>query len=318
MIGGGIAHLGQGVGIGLAVDVVQVQAHLPLHVADLAAQPLKLVLGGLGVVRLVAPGGQAHLPHQLLHAGGQAGQLIRQFHEALPHPVGDQEDDEAAQQHRTGGEYRDVHGVITDFPLVPVGVEVDADDAGDLPRGIKHGAVGAVEIAPAVGGGRAVHGGDALPRLDHRLCDHDLLAKLPRVHRVRIDDEGIDALRRLLHRVDEMDILLVEEDGQLPGDVVEGLAAHVLRRQRPQRVPIQHIRSGFCHVQHVLLDEGAHRRLRLALYDDAEEEIGRHQQQPHHEHISGCEAQLLLLHGFSSSAVGTVGAVGLRRCEEMR
>ena len=285
-----IADAGERIGVDLRVHIVQIPLHFLVHGVDPAPQRAELVVlavrGGLPrrslpVALRVARAGE-QLPGQRLHVVGQRRQLRAQLAKTPPHAAVYHQERRRADHGEHEAEQNDEAGVPPDLPVVPIGVEIDADDARDLPLRIKHGAERAEKAAPAVRRGGVVHRGDPVPRLLERFGEDDLLAEFARIDRIGIHHEDKGVLAGLPDGVDVFDVRVVLERGERVIDLVVLRRADVLLRKRAERVAVHQIGGGVGDADHALADQVPHHRGRLPQQKDAQHDI--RQQKQHAEH----------------------------------
>ena len=295
LIGVGVADMGQGIGKGLRVDIVEIALHLMLHGADLQTQRFHFVfhdrfrgLGGGRSVRdaLLIAGIGGYLFRQSVQVFGKIGQPAVKLIEFAAHLAGNEDHNSGADQNGEHRNDRDGQRVLADLLLIPLGAEVEADHARDFAFGVEDRAVRAVEVAPAVGGRRVVNGGGALGRLDEGVCDEDLLAELARVDGIGVDGKDVCILVYLPDGIDKFDIGVVHEDKERIRDRLKYRRTHVVLGECLHHVAVKKISRRVGDIQHVFCDHRLHHGLGLVQHDEAENDVRRKQQQTDNNHVT--------------------------------
>ena len=286
-IGGGIADLGQGVGACLGLNEVEIAPEVHMHGADAGSDPFNFITaagrsrpgflrGFRGDIFLIVAV-RCEFIEEHVHVVGKHGQFIVKRKQTFAEVVGQQENQNSADQDRQRGNDTDRKRVLTDLPVIPFGVVVNADNTGNLSAGVKDGAVGTVEVSPFILGRRIIYCWDSFGCADQRIGNQYFFAKLTRIDRIGVngEDEGV-ALSA--DGIDEFDIDVVLEYGQLLIDAVVFLGADRFCRQSAKLIAVQQACGGIGDVEHAFADHLLNGRSRLYHHDHAQYDVGQYDQ----------------------------------------
>ena len=162
LIGCAIAEPGQAVDVGAGADESDLFAEPLLQGVDPAAEALDIV----GAARLLrSPGRFGRAGRYLVHKGfdpvGDEVHLPEEVTEAPAIAHDDQGDRRGRSNQRQAADAQRDADLAGNLRVIPVGGEVDGDDAADLTLGVKDRGIGAVEAAPLVCIGLPIHAGGA-------------------------------------------------------------------------------------------------------------------------------------------------------------
>ena len=173
--------------------------------------------------------------------------------------------------------------------LIPGGVKIYTDDAGNPAGGVQHRAVGAVEIAPLVPGGLGVHGGGSLRRLPQGVGDKHLFAEIRGILGVGIHGKDKVILADLADGIDILNVNVFLENRQLVTDILQLRRPDILFSQLAQNVPVQQAGRGVGDIQHIPADQRLNGAAELVDHHGAEHNVGKQHQRADQKHIFGCD-----------------------------
>ena len=173
--------------------------------------------------------------------------------------------------------------------LIPGGVKIYTDDAGNPAGGVQHRAVGAVEIAPLIPGRLCVHSGGSLRCLPQGIGDKHLFAEIRGIHRVGIHGKDKVILADLANGVDILNLDVVLENRQLVTDILQLRRSDILFLQLAQDVPVQQAGRGVGDIQHIPADQRLNGAAELVNHHGAEHDVGKQHQRADQKHIFGCD-----------------------------
>ena len=306
LTGEGVADTGQTIKIGLAARGLDVLLHLTVHGLHLAADRLDFiafVVLGLGggtdelLSRLIGfRKGQAHIAglgtelfRELIHIRGKSGELGLQLVQPLNNTPRENGDDRSADGDQSN---RDQHAraqVLLNLGLIPGGVKIYTDDAGNPAGGVQHRAVGAVEIAPLIPGRLCVHSGGSLRCLPQGIGDKHLFAEIRGILGIGIHGKDKVILADLADGVDIFNIHVVLENRQLVTDILQLRRSDILFLQLAQDVPVQQAGRSVGNIQHIPADQRLNGAAELVDHHGAEYDVGKQHQRADQKHIFGCD-----------------------------